>query len=219
VDSEQTSGEQKKLANVQGPIVQGEGFNEFGLQRRRSSARVLAQKLLEKGDDILATFAKWRQNDCQAVQPCVQVRTKTSLGYGARERLLGGGDDSHVDTRRRGLAQTQHLPLLDRTQKLGLHRRRQVQNLVEEQRAAVRGPEKTPAGFLGPGESPLAVPEQLRLGQVRWYRRAVDRNERPMPSAPSVNRPCHSLLARSGLALNDDREIDRETFRGFDGSG
>jgi len=37
-------------------LLEGEGFDEFWFQRRRSAPGVLLQELLEQGDHVLAAF-------------------------------------------------------------------------------------------------------------------------------------------------------------------
>ena len=73
--------------------------------------------------------------------------------------------------------------LFERAQDLRLQRERQVANLVEEQRAAVRDLELAQLARGGAGERPLLVAEQLGLEQVLRNRRAVDGDERRVGAA------------------------------------
>ena len=70
------------------------------------------------------------------------------------------------------------LALLQHAQQLGLHRRRDVADLVEEQRAAVGELEAAELALDGAGERALLVAEQLALEQRLGERAAVDLDER-----------------------------------------
>ena len=56
----------------------------------------------------------------------------------ALQIAVGGGDDAHVDLERTRPADAFEPLVLERAQDLGLQRQRQLADLVEEQRAAVR---------------------------------------------------------------------------------
>ena len=58
-----------------------------------------------------------------------------------------------------------HLPRLERAEELRLEIARELADLVEEQRAAVRLLEQALPAVLGVGERPLGVAEQLALEQ------------------------------------------------------
>ena len=81
---------------------------------------------------------------------------------------------------RLGAADPLELALLQHAQQLGLERRRDLADLVEEQRAAVGQLEAALAGVDGAGEGALLVAEQLGLQQRLRQRRAVDLDERPV---------------------------------------
>ena len=90
------------------------------------------------------------------------------------EAAVGRGDDPRVDAARQVLADPPDLAVLEHAQQLGLGARRQLADLVEEQRAAVRLLEQP--GALGDraGERAAGVAEQLRLDQLVGERRAVE---------------------------------------------
>ena len=121
---------------------------------------------------------------------------------------MGRADDPDVDRvlgRRPDLADPL---LLDRAQQLHLHRERQVADLVEEERPAVRRmKEPFPVG-LGAGKRSLAVAEELALHEVLGDRAAVHRHERLVPSrAALVDEARGELLAAPGLAGEIERRL------------
>ena len=79
------------------------------------------------------------------MQPVEQVLPELAGLDQRRELLVRRADDAHVDRLLLRRADLAHLLLLDRAQQLDLHRERQVGDLVEEQRAAVRGLEEAVA--------------------------------------------------------------------------
>ena len=98
--------------------------------------------------------------------------------------------------------------LLERAQNLRLQRQRQVADLVEKQRAAVRQLELAGLARHRAGEGALLVAEELGLEQVVGNRRAVDRHERAVgPRAQRVQRPREQLLARAALPFEQHRRI------------
>ena len=79
---------------------------------------------------------------------------------------------------------------------LGWRSRRELADLVEEQRAAVRRLERAGARGDGAGERAGLVTEQLALEEVAGDRAAVDDDERPVaPRAREVDRLGRDVLA------------------------
>ena len=107
-------------------------------------------------------------------------------------------------------AEPLELLLLEHAQELGLERRRDVADLVEEERAAVRQLEAADLLRDRPGEGALLVAEQLALQQVERDGRAVELDEgAPAARAELVDRPRDQLLAGARLAQEQHRGIGR----------
>ena len=100
----------------------------------------------------------------------------------SRNRLqqvaVGRGDDAHVDRSDVVAADALELALLQHAQQLDLQLRRQLADLVEEDRPAVGQLEPADAPGDRAGERALLVPEQLALDQARRQRGAVDLDQR-----------------------------------------
>ena len=112
---------------------------------------------------------------------------------------MRGADHAHVHAPALVRADRGHHAILEDAQQLGLHRERQLAELVEEQRAAVGGAEQALAVCVGARERPLAVAEQRALDQRLRQRAAVDGDERPgRARALVVQRPRDQLLAGAG---------------------
>jgi len=97
-----------------------------------------------------------------------------------------GGEHADVDRDRLGRAHRLDLALLDRAKELGLQRRRQLADLVEEQRTAARLAEEAALRLVRPGERAAAMAEQLALDQRRLERRAVERDQRPRAAGAAM---------------------------------
>ena len=101
-------------------------------------------------------------------------------------------------------------PLLQDAQELALRRRRELADLVEEDRAAVGQLELAqPARGRAREGAPL-VAEELALEQRLGNRGAVDRDEGAVaPGRERVDRAREELLARAALALEQDGGVGR----------
>jgi hypothetical protein len=89
--------------------------------------------------NVFNAFAKRGYPDGEHVQPIEEIGAEGAAPDHLLEVLVGRGDHPHVDRRRAAsAAQPLDLLLLERSQELGLQLQRQVADLVQEQRAAVR---------------------------------------------------------------------------------
>ena len=91
---------------------------------------------------------------------------------------MGGRDQPDVDLDRRARADRIDLAVLHRAQQLDLHFRRQVADLVEEQRPGMGLDEFAGVLFGSARESALFVAEQDALDQVLRDCATIDRDER-----------------------------------------
>src|SRR5258706_13027408 len=122
-------------------------------------------------------------------EPVVEVPAKAAVGRGALELAVGRGDDSHVDFARAHRADALELAVLKHAQQLGLHLRRELTDLVEKERSAIRELEAPGLRRRRAGERALLVPEQLALDERRGKRGAVHLDHRALGTlAARVNR-------------------------------
>ena len=80
---------------------------------------------------------------------------------------------------RAGAADRLNLAALEKAEQVRLHLQAHLADLVEEDRAAVRGFEAADAIAIGAREAAARVPEELGLEQALHDRGAVDGDERP----------------------------------------
>src|SRR6185436_11579341 len=141
-------------------------------------------------------------------EPVVEILAEPAAVDLHAEIAVGGGDHAEVDLERLGAADAPHLLALEHAQELGLHRERQLADLVEEHRAAVRALERAGVRVGGAGERAALVAEQLALDQVRRDRAAVEHDERALLARRVVvQRLGDQLLARAGLAGDQHRGV------------
>ena len=130
-----------QLADVARPVVAAERRQRLRRQRRARA---------DAGGRV-APEVRRQQPGCRSPARAAAARRcgstsrrkrRSARKRPARDLLLeaavGGGDDPHVDAPRQVLADPAHFALLQHAQQLGLGARRQLADLVEEQRAAVR---------------------------------------------------------------------------------
>ena len=155
---------------------------------------------------VLEPLAQRRHADLDDVEPVVQVLPELAGQHLGAEVLVGRTQQPHVDRLLADGAHRPHRALLDRAQQLGLHRQRQVADLVEEQRAAVGRLEEAFAVFGRTREGALAVAEELRFQQLLRDRTAVDGDEGLRAARTHfVDRACDQFLAGAGLAVDEHR--------------
>src|SRR4029453_13569073 len=106
------------------------------------------------------------------------------------------------------------LAVREHAQQLPLHAERQLADLVQEDRPAVRRLEQALAVAVRAGERAAEVPEELALEQRRRERRAVADHERAnLQRRQVVQRAGDELLARPALAGDERRRgVAREAL-------
>jgi len=107
------------------------------------------------------------------------------------------------------VAHRQHAPVLKHAQQLGLERQVQLSDLVQEQDSLVGGAEQPQAIAIRSREGAAPVTEQLRFGQRRLERRAIEGYEGPAPAlgVELVQSAGHQFFASSGLTGEQHRNV------------
>src|SRR5262249_30573192 len=153
-----------ELAHVARPVVLTQGGH--GIRRNALDALVQAtREPLDAGAhqirNVLRPLAKRWQRDRKDVEPIVEGAPEGLFRDGLLEGLVGRGDHAYVDTERPRPTDTLELLLLEHAQQLRLQVEREVADLVEKERAAVRQLEAADPLRDGTGKSPALVAEEL----------------------------------------------------------
>src|SRR5271170_445903 len=132
------------------------------------------QQPLRERQYILAAFAQRRDTQGDDVEAVVEILAEMMRGDFGFEVAIRRGDYSRVDMYRAFAADALEVLLLQKTQKLGLQRRRQIGDLVEENGPAVGRFETAGLVLDRARERAAHVPEQLALKELFGERRAID---------------------------------------------
>ena len=117
--------------------------------------------------------------DLESAQAVVEILPKALGAHEVAQALIRRHHQARVEIARDVAPDPFHRHLLNHTQQLRLGRQRQVCDLIEEQRPAVRELELAGATAYA-GCRTVLDPEELRLEQRLDERGAVDRDERPL---------------------------------------
>ena len=99
---------------------------------------------------------------------------------------VGRRDETDIDGSRLGFAEADHLALLNDAQELDLHRRRDLPDLIQKERATRGRFEDAETVLHRAREGATRVPEELALEERVRERAAVDRDKRS--GAPEATR-------------------------------
>ena len=147
-------------------------------------APVTLEEVVGQRRNLLPAIAQRRQVDAHDVQPEVQVFAELAVGDGAIQIAVGGGEHARRRLARRACRRAaRELAVLQHLQQLGLQRRRQIANLVEEERPLIGELEFARLVLDGAGEGAALEAEQLGFEQLRRQRRAVHLDERACRAA------------------------------------
>ena len=155
--------------------------------------------------DVLAAFPQRRDDDVEDVQPVVEILAERLRLHPSFQVLVRRRDDPHVRVDHLRSADPRDLLLLDGAQELRLDRRRDVPDLVEEERPPLGVLELPGPGGGRPRERPLLVAEELGLEERLRDRGAVQRQEGPVRAgAQSVDPPGDEFLPRAAFPGDQD---------------
>ena len=206
-----------EFAHVAGPAIARECVDAGLRPLRRRLARpapVERREVRDERCDVAGALAQRRDHHRDHIDPEEEVLAESSLAHLAREIAIARGEDPHIHLDRLPAAHALDLPRLDRAQQLGLRLRRELADLVEQERAGVRElePPDPPVGRAGE-RAPL-VTEHLALQEIARDRRAIHPYERLVPAwTLRMDRRGHELLAGAGLAADQHPRVGRSHTR------
>src|SRR5438874_12014584 len=170
---------------------------------------VIAQEVIGEQRNVFRTLLEARYVDRDDAQPIVQIFTQCARFDGVLWIAIRRRDEAHVDNRiRRLAADAPHDAVLNYAQQLRLRRFGHLEQLVQEERAAVGRLEQ--AGFIADraGERAFAVAEHLRFQQRFGKGGAIHSDEGfAAAAAVRVNELRYQLLARAARPRNEHRGV------------
>ena len=151
-----------QLAYIARPSMLFEGLKSTGREALAGSIGAKArEEMARQRRQIVEAFAQCgnlKREDGEAV---VEVETEGAVDDTLLEVAVGGGEDADVDPRDLVVSDALNLAALEEAEELGLNRERELSNLVQEERAAVRGLNAAGAGLHGSREGAAGVSEEL----------------------------------------------------------
>src|SRR6185437_2913517 len=114
-------------------------------------------------------------------QPVIEILAKPALVDPHFQTLVRRAHDANVDRNLVASSDALDNPFLEKAQQLRLKRRRQIPDLVEEQRASMRRFHLAQRLLDGAGERTLLVTKELALQKRFRYRRTIDGHEARRP--------------------------------------
>ena len=171
-----------QLAHVAGPVVRDQQLHRVGreaVDRLGVLLRIALEEELRERRNVAPAIAQRRHLERDHVQPVIQIFAEPAFRHLLRQVAIRRRDHPHVDANRLRAAHALELVLLQKPQQLDLARRRDLADLVEEQRSAIRQLKPPVLAHHRARERPLLVPEQLALEQRLRERRTMQLDERP----------------------------------------
>ncbi len=204
-----TGNDVPELADVTRPAVRLQPRDEF-LGRAATGGVERTPEMAKEEPDIAFACTERRQLDTRDGEPIVEVLSKPPRLDFRLEVAPGRGENARVDPQPALAAHALDLAALECPKELGLQRRIEVADLVDEKGSSVCLLEDPFSRRHGAGEGAAFVPEEGRLGEGRRHRGAVEDDEGTAgPRTLLVKRLRQELLAGARLALDDDRDVAR----------
>ena len=202
-----------KLAHVARPRIRlhhvdgGRRYARHLLAVPRADPR---QEALRQRDDVAAALRQVRHRNRKHRKPVVEVFAEELLHHELLKVAARRRDEADVAPDLSVGPDAAERALLKDPEQLHLHRYRQIADLVQKERSAVRSLGASYAALARVGESALLVSEKLRLDERLRERRAVQHDERlVLPRRKPLNRPRDKLLARAARAADENGRLAR----------
>jgi len=115
-------------------------------------------EVLHQHREIPAPGSQRRNIEIEGVDSIVEILAEQAVRDARAQVAVSRGDDAHVDLHRLVAAERFDRSFLQHPEQLGLRRLRQLRDLVQEQRAAMRGLEAAVRRLLAPVKAPRSCP-------------------------------------------------------------
>jgi len=205
-----------QLADIARPVITKKA--NPGLIRKRDRrqpilSRITFDERQQQDADVVRPFAQRRDRDRHHEQPMKEVAAKRGAFPQRIDLQVGRGNETHVDAPNPRLTEPAILLLLQQAQQLHLCGGRQRVDLIEKQRAPLRGGDQAFGRLLRSGEGACLMAEQLVFEEMIRHRAAIDWHKRPRAArAALVDVASVKFLADSGGADDQDLDIDARHF-------
>ena len=166
---------------------------------------VASDEVFHQRQNVFLAFAQRRQKNRDDGQTVIKVLAELVVAHRALQVAVGRSDHAHIHLHIAHATDPADDLVFEHAQQLRLQQRRQLANLVEEERAAVGHLEQALLHGLGVGEGAFLVAEEFGFHQRLGNGRAVDGDERLVLAAALVMDGFgDEVFAGAALALHQD---------------
>ena len=201
-----------KLADVSRPCVSAQPGHCDRIEGANGPAVAGCKSLQEARHeqiDVIATLAQRGQAKGENHESMVEIAPERPIRNGQLEVHARCGENAHIDVDHTLATDAAEFTILDGRQQLCLQWKRQLADLVEEERAAIGLFEKAAVGLLCAGEGAANMAEELGLEEGVRHARTIDSDERATATRGfGVDRARKQPLAGPALARDQDRGLD-----------
>src|SRR6202008_2162107 len=163
-------------------------------------SRELADEMFHQDGNVTFTFAKRGQVNLENVQAIVEVRAEAPFLDKLFKVFVGRGDAAKIDVDRMSATDAGDFAFLKNAQQISLRLQRDIADLVQENRAAVRDFKTALFAVLRAGERALFVAEKLTFEERFGERAAVKNHKRVVVTRTGgVDRAGAEILAGTRL--------------------
>ncbi len=196
-----------EFTHIAWPLVTDEGLLGIVAQGRCLGALAASrslQKVLGERQNIVGTIPQRRDGDLDDIQSEIEILSKGSLADGAGQVGVGGADHAHIDAAGHVAAQPLKLARLQHAQQFHLRPGRQIADLVQEKRRAVRLLEPADARAHGARERTGFRSEQLGVDEIVVKTARIDLHERLAAASTIGLHDLGDLLLAGSIRSGDE---------------
>ena len=158
--------------------------------------------------NIFTALTQRRHMQSDNIKPVIQILTELAGLHARGEILVRGTNHANINGVLCCGTNLAGAFLLDRAQKLYLHRERQISHLVQKKGPAIGCLEETISVSLRSGKGALFVTEEFALHQILRDGAAIYRDKGPVPPrSVFVNKPCRELFTTARFARDINRGL------------
>jgi hypothetical protein len=160
-------------------------------------------KMFHKGGNIFTALSQGRQLDRKYIQTKIEITTKFAISHHLGQVTVGCSDKPNIHLVSPTATQAFEFLFLQYAKQFGLKLRRNIADLIQEERAFIGQLEAAKLLRDSSSECSLFVAKKLAFQKIEWNGGAVQLDKwAPAPRADIVNGTRDQLLAGAGFTLD-----------------
>lgn len=163
------------------------------------------EEMLGDGLDVVGPIAERQRFERDHIESIVEILAEASLAYFPLQVAIGRGDHTDIDGQFLVTAQRSYHALLKHAKEFGLHVRRQLADLIQENRAPLRCAKTAEGHVTRPRKRALQVSEKV-AGKKRPCRAGAIDGNKCLTAASTARVDCSGddVFASAGRASYQD---------------